>query len=70
MKCPACGSEESEVKDTRRKEYANVRDRRCEKCGTRFRTRETLDPLWLKKRKRTTASIAIPKAVDTHCNTQ
>ena len=42
MRCPFCGSEETQVKDSRPIEDGNVirRRRQCAKCGARFTTAE------------------------------
>lgn len=43
MSCPKCGSNESDVKDTRPIDSGNQirRRRQCRACGERFTTRET-----------------------------
>jgi transcriptional repressor NrdR len=43
MECPFCGSEEHDVKDTRRDDDRIVRRRRCRNCSGDFKTREEVD---------------------------
>ena len=40
MKCDTCGYPESEVVETRTKEFAVARKRRCKKCGESWQTLE------------------------------
>lgn len=40
MKCPFCGSKETRVVDTARKEHTIRRRRECKACGKRFSTME------------------------------
>ena len=44
MRCPFCGHEDSQVKDSRPTEYAGAirRRRQCEGCGARFTTFERI----------------------------
>lgn len=40
LQCPRCGSVSNEVKDTRSRDNAIMRRRRCSQCGTRYKTYE------------------------------
>lgn len=44
--CPNCGYPESGVVDSRANKDYIRRRRVCDRCGTRFRTHERLDPDW------------------------
>ncbi len=54
MKCPFCGSKESQVLESRMADegVALRRRRQCQKCGKRFTTQERLHtaPLWIVKK--------------------
>jgi transcriptional repressor NrdR len=52
MMCPACGSGQTRVKDTRPCGGETVRKRVCEACGTRFSTAERITAEYLQVRKR------------------
>ena len=47
MRCPACGSEDLRVLETREADNAIKRRRRCEACGHRFSTTERVDAVTL-----------------------
>lgn len=56
MRCPACGSTDLHVMQTRAHKGTVWRRRRCRRCGVRFSTRE-------REEKSTTGSIPSRRAV-------